>query len=155
MIANNTCVHYVSVMTETTEIKTIKTPPVWLFDGVCVLCNGAVWYTLKHEKEPLIRFVSIQSVEGRQLAVQHGLDPDDPQSFLFIENAQALSRSDGVIALARHLDGLAGLISLCRFLPKSLRDFAYDRIARNRYRLFGRKSECPVPDTGFRHRFVL
>lgn len=130
-------------------------PPVWLFDGVCVLCNGAVQYTLKHERRPLIRFVSIQSAEGRQLALQHGLDPEDPQSFLFIENGEALSRSDGVIALARHLDGPAGLISLFGFLPKSLRDFAYDRIARNRYRLFGRKSECPVPDAGIRHRFVL
>jgi predicted DCC family thiol-disulfide oxidoreductase YuxK len=142
-------------MTEITETKTDEVPPIWLFDGVCVLCNGAVQYTLKHEKEPLVRFVSIQSVEGRQLAVQHGLDPDDPQSFLFIENAEALSKSDGVIALARHLGGPAGLIPLCRFLPKSLRDFAYDRIARNCYRLFGRKPECPIPDAGIRHRFVL
>lgn len=142
-------------MTEITEIKTAENPPIWLFDGVCVLCNGAVQYTLKHEKEPLIRFVSIQSVEGRQLAAIHGLDPDDPQSFLFIENGEALLRSDGVIALARHLDGPAGLIALLRFLPKFLRDFAYDRIARNRYRLFGRKSECPIPDAGTRHRFVL
>ncbi len=142
-------------MTEITELTNDENPPIWLFDGVCVLCNGAVQYTLKHEKQPLIRFVSIQSVEGRQLALQHGLDPDDPQSFLFIENGEALPRSDGVIALARHLDGPAGLIPLLRFVPKFLRDFAYDRIARNRYRLFGRKSECPVPDAGIRHRFVL
>ncbi|MEO9874298.1 MAG: thiol-disulfide oxidoreductase DCC family protein [Anderseniella sp.] len=142
-------------MTEVTEINADENPPIWLFDGVCVLCNGAVQYTLKHEKEPLIRFVSIQSVEGRQLAVQHGLDPDDPQSFLFIENGEALPRSDGVIALARHLDGPAGLVPLLRFLPKFLRDFAYDRIARNRYRLFGRRSECSIPDAGIRHRFVL
>ena len=142
-------------MTEITEIKIDKNLPIWLFDGVCVLCNGAVRYTLKHEKEPLIRFVSIQSVEGRQLALQHGLDPDDPQSFLFIENGEALPRSDGVIALARHLDGPASLIVLLRFLPKFLRDFAYDRVARNRYRLFGRKLECPIPDAGIRHRFVL
>lgn len=142
-------------MTEIAEIKSHLKPPIWLFDEVCVLCNGAVQYTLKHEKEPLIRFVSIQSVEGRQLAKQHGLDPDDPQSFLFIDNGEALPRSDGVIALARHLDGPAGLIPLLRFVPKLLRDFAYDRIARNRYRLFGRKSECPVPDAGIRHRFVL
>jgi predicted DCC family thiol-disulfide oxidoreductase YuxK len=142
-------------VTEITETKLGEVCPVWLFDGVCVLCNGAVQYTLKHETEPLIRFVSIQSVEGLQLAVQHGLDPDDPQSVLFVENGKALSRSDAVIALARHLDGPARLISLCRFLPKSLCDFAYDRIARNRYRLFDRKPECLIPDAGIRHRFVL
>ena len=142
-------------MTEITEIKMDEVPPTWLFDGVCVLCNGAVQYTLKHEKEPLIQFVSIQSAEGRQLAAQNGFNPDDAQSFLFIENGEAPSKSDAVIALARHVDGPAGLIPLLRFLPKFLRDFGYDRIARNRYRLFGCKSECPVPYVGIRHRFVL
>lgn len=132
-----------------------NTAPIWLFDGVCVLCNGAVQYTLKHEKQASIRFVAIQSEEGRQLAVQHGLDPADPQSFLFIENGEVLFKSDGVIAMAGHLDGPAGLITLCRFLPKAVRDFAYDRIARNRYRLFGRKRECPIPDASIRHRFVM
>jgi len=129
--------------------------PIWLFDGVCVLCNSAVQHTLKHEKQPSIRFVSIQSEEGRQLAIQHGLDPADPLSFLFIENGEALFKSDGVIALAGHLNGPAGLITLCRILPKAVRDFTYDRIARNRYRLFGRKPECPIPDASIRHRFVL
>ena len=74
---------------------------------------------------------------------------------LFIENGKALFKSDGVIALASHLDGPAALITLCRFLPKAVRDFAYDRIARNRYRLFGRKQECLIPDATVRHRFVM
>lgn len=146
---------FISVVTEITEINMNKESPIWLFDGVCVLCNSAVHYTLRHEREPVIRFVSIQSVEGRQLAMQHGLDPADPQSFLFVEDGEALFRSDGVIALARYLKGPASLISACRFLPKVARDFAYDRIARNRYRLFGRRSQCAVPDADMRHRFVL
>ncbi len=129
--------------------------PIWLFDGVCVLCNAAVQFTLKHEKQPTIRFVSIQSDEGRRLADEHGLDQADPESFLFIENGEALFKSDGVVALAGHLDGPAGLIAWCRFLPKAVRDFAYDRIARNRYRLFGRKPHCPIPDASIRHRIVM
>jgi predicted DCC family thiol-disulfide oxidoreductase YuxK len=129
--------------------------PIWLYDGVCVLCSGGVRYTLKHEREQAMRFVAIQSREGRELALAHGIDPDDPDSFLFIENGRALPKSDGVLALVRHLDGPARLLLLGRFLPRPVRDWLYDRVARNRYRLLGRKSSCEMPDPGQRHRFSL
>lgn len=128
---------------------------VWLYDGVCVLCSGGVHYTLRHERDATIRFVSIQSREGRALALAHGIDPDDPDSFLFIENGQALAKSDGVLALLRHLDGPARLLLIGHFLPRVFRDWLYDRIARNRYRLFGQNSACEVPDPTQRHRFSL
>lgn len=130
-------------------------PAIWVFDSACVLCDGGVHYTLKHEKTESIRFVSIQSDVGRALAREHGLDPDDPQTFLFIEDGRAFEKSDAVIALARHLKGPAGWVSRARLLPKPLRDLAYLLIARNRYRLFGRKTTCMVPTPETRHRFVL
>ena len=129
--------------------------PVWLYDGVCVLCSGSVRYTLRHERDHAIRFVAIQSREGRALALAHGIDPDDPESFLFIENGRALAKSDGVLALLRHLDGPARLLLIGRALPRPVRDWLYDRVARNRYRLFGQKTTCEMPDPSQRHRFSL
>lgn len=136
-----------------------KDHAIWVFDSHCVLCEGGVRYTLKHEKTDSIRFVALQSREGRDLAVRHGLDPDDPATFLFIENGKALEKSDAVIALSRHLNGPAGIATfiapLVRILPKGIRDFAYEIVARNRYRLFGRKDTCIVPSAENRHRFSL
>lgn len=129
--------------------------PIWLYDGVCVLCSGGVRYTLRHERGHDIRFVAIQSHEGRELAQAHGIDPDEPDSFLFIENGRALAKSDGVLALARHLNGPVRLLLLGRALPKAWRDWLYDRVARNRYRLFGKKDTCEIPDPATRHRFTL
>lgn len=129
--------------------------PVWLYDGVCVLCSGGVRYTLKHERDHAMRFVAIQSREGRALSERHGIDPDDPESFLFIENGTALAKADGVLALLRHLNGPARLLLLGRALPKAFRDWLYDRLARNRYRLFGRKTSCEMPAPAQRHRFSL
>lgn len=129
--------------------------PIWLYDGVCVLCSGGVRYTLKHERDHAIRFVAIQSREGRALALAHGIDPDTPESFLFIENGRALAKSAGVLALLDHLDGPARLLLAGRLLPKPLRDWLYDRVARNRYRLFGQKTACEMPDPAQRHRFTL
>ncbi|WP_299967768.1 thiol-disulfide oxidoreductase DCC family protein [uncultured Roseobacter sp.] len=129
--------------------------PIWLFDGQCVLCSSGVRYTLRHEKTSQIRFVAIQSNEGRTLADRHGIDPDDPATFLFIENGRALEKSDAVIAIARHLNGPARFGRLLRFIPRPLRDAAYTVIARNRYRIFGKTETCMVPHPDQRDRFVL
>ncbi|WP_195818372.1 thiol-disulfide oxidoreductase DCC family protein [Roseobacter sp. MH60115] len=127
----------------------------WVFDSLCVLCDGGVQYTLKHEKTDSIRFVAIQSQEGRDLAVTHGIDPDDPVTFLFIENGAALEKSDAILALARHLNGPARLILLTQCLPRRFRDIGYDLLARNRYRLFGKRDDCILPTAANRHRFGL
>jgi predicted DCC family thiol-disulfide oxidoreductase YuxK len=129
--------------------------PIWLYDGVCVLCSGGVRYTLRHERDHAIRFVAIQSREGRELTRTHGIDPDEPDSFLFIENGKALAKSDGVLALVQHLNGPARLLLAGRALPKRWRDWLYDRVARNRYRLFGKKDSCEIPNPATRHRFTL
>lgn len=128
--------------------------PVWLYDGACVLCSRGVSYALRHERVPRMRFVSIQSREGRAMAVEHGIDPDAPESFLFLERGRALARSDGVLALIRHLGGPARLLLLGKSLPLKWRDRIYGFVARNRYRL-GRRQACIVPDEAQRHRFTL
>lgn len=129
--------------------------PVWLFDGVCVLCSNGVRYVLKHERHHDMRFVAIQSDKGRALARQHGIDPDEPDSFLFIDDGKALAKSDGVLALLRHISGPAQLLRVGAILPKPVRDWLYDRVARNRYRFFGKYNSCMIPDAQARQRFVL
>lgn len=128
---------------------------IWLFDSHCVLCSRGVQYTLRHEKAATIRFVAIQSDEGRALARDHEIDPDDPSTFLFIEDGVALGASDAVIALAQHLKGSGWIARLCRNVPRRLRDAVYRLIARNRYALFGKVDQCIIPTAEQRDRFVL
>ena len=128
---------------------------IWLFDGVCVLCSAAVRYTLAHEKAATIQFIAIQSNAGKALALKYGLDPENPDSFLFIENGIALQKSDAVLALAKHLNGIARLLPVAIFIPRAIRDWLYDRVAQNRYNWFGRKAQCYLPDETTRCRFVL
>jgi predicted DCC family thiol-disulfide oxidoreductase YuxK len=73
-------------------------PPdgLWLFDGVCNLCSGSVAVVLKLDREGVIRFTPIQSPYGRQLALAHGIDPDTPASFLFIDHGRALEKTAAI-----------------------------------------------------------
>jgi predicted DCC family thiol-disulfide oxidoreductase YuxK len=129
--------------------------PVWLFDGHCIFCSRSVLFVLRHETTPLMRFVAIQSGEGRSIAQRHGIDPDDPNSSLFIENGVAHAKSDGVAALIAHLRRPWSFVSLLTALPRPLRDWLYDRLARNRYRLMGKRASCMAAPPELRARFVI
>jgi predicted DCC family thiol-disulfide oxidoreductase YuxK len=129
--------------------------PVWLFDGHCILCSRAVQYHLKHEKNDEVRFVAIQANEGRALAKSYNIDPDNPNSFLFITNGHAYEKSDGVLQLLKHVGGPARILSVGAIVPHVLRDWLYDRIAQNRYSLFGKSEVCHLPQQKHQHRFVL
>jgi predicted DCC family thiol-disulfide oxidoreductase YuxK len=128
---------------------------IWLYDGLCAFCSWSVRFVMAHERRPSSRFVAIQSTLGRDIARRHGIDPDTPSSFLFIDNGRAYAKSDGLVAMAAHLRwpwrGLAWL----RVVPRQARDRLYDVVARNRYRILGRRSACELPPPHVRARFVL
>lgn len=79
--------------------------PVIVFDGICVLCNGWVRFLLRHDRAGRYRFAAMQSEAGRTLLARHGLDPDDPASFLLVDGDHAWTDSD---AIQRVLAGLGG-----------------------------------------------
>ena len=130
-------------------------PPILLYDGVCVLCSRSVTFVLKHEREASIRFVAIQSEEGAAMAAAHGVDPEQPDTFLFVEDGRAYRKSSAVITLLAHLRPPWSFARALRFCPTLLRDWLYDRVARNRYRLFGKREDCMAPTPELRERFAL
>lgn len=128
---------------------------LWLFDGVCNVCTGSVQAVLRLDRKGVIRFTPIQSPYGRELAVAHGIDPDTPESFLFLVHGRALAKTEAIGALLRRLDPPWRWLAFIDRLPRGPADAAYDWIARNRYRLMGRKDRCMVPTPAQRSRFVL
>ena len=132
---------------------------VIVFDGVCVLCNGWVGFLLRHDHQQRYRFAAMQGDSGRALLAAHGLDPDDPSSFLLIEyDIGAAPRiATDTDAMRRVLIGLGGawrLAVLFALLPRWMRDPLYRAVARNRYRWFGRHDVCMVPDPAQAYRFL-
>ena len=129
--------------------------PILLFDAHCVLCAWSTRFILAHEAAPVIRFVAITSAEGRALALVHGVNPEDPLTFLFIDAGRALVRSDAVLAIIARLRWPWRALRIARVMPRPLRDAGYSLIARHRYRLFGRSDTCIAPDAATRARFAL
>lgn len=125
-----------------------------LFDAECVLCSANAQFVLKHDKTGYFRLASMQGEVGARLYLMHGMDPKDPSSLLVVENGQVRQDSDAVLAIYQHLGYPWKLLTLFRVVPAFLRDPAYRWIARNRYRLFGKRAECWVAPPEYRARIL-
>ena len=125
-----------------------------VFDGVCHLCNGWVQFLLRFDTRGVYRFASMQSETGHKLLKDHGLNPDDPSSFLLLREGRARTDSNAILDVLTGLGGPWRMFGVLRLVPRALRNRIYRFIARNRYRLFGKREFCMMPTPEMATRFV-
>jgi predicted DCC family thiol-disulfide oxidoreductase YuxK len=128
--------------------------PIIIFDGFCALCSGWAQFVLRHDPEGRYRLLAAQSPLGRALYVHYGLDPDDYETNILIENGLAWFKSEGSIRMAEGLGVPWAAAAVFRVLPRFVRDGLYGTIARNRLRLFGTRATCFSPDERYADRFL-
>jgi predicted DCC family thiol-disulfide oxidoreductase YuxK len=126
---------------------------VVLFDGVCTFCSWSVRFLHEHDDGSL-RFAPLQSAAGRELLAAHDLPADYFDSLVYLRDGEAHLKSDGAVRIADHLGRPWGWLRWLRHVPRPVRDAGYDLLGRVRYRLFGRREECMVPDADLRTRFL-
>lgn len=128
---------------------------VIVFDGVCVLCSRWVDFILRHDGAGRFRLATMQGQHGRALLLAHGLSPDDPVSFLLVDAGQGYVDTTAIARVLGQLGGRWRAASvMLRATPRGLRDPAYRWIARHRYRLFGRRAQCRLPEPAQAWRFI-
>ncbi|CAN5310021.1 DUF393 domain-containing protein [soil metagenome] len=126
-----------------------------LFDGVCNFCNDSVNFIIERDKNDVFRFASLQSATGRKLTSERGLDPDALNSIVLIEPGVAYyQRSTAALEISKHLAGGYSILQYLSFLPEGLRDGAYNIIAKNRYKWFGKEDSCKIPDPDIKAKFL-
>ena len=125
-----------------------------LFDGVCVFCSCWVRFVLKRDREVRFRFVAIQSEAGRALAGRLGISVEEPQTNAVVWGGRVWFKSDAALTVLSVVGPVRPLMTGLQAAPRPLRDAVYDRIARNRYRIFGRSDVCMIPDPSQAGRFI-
>ncbi|MBX9591982.1 MAG: DCC1-like thiol-disulfide oxidoreductase family protein [Hyphomonadaceae bacterium] len=125
-----------------------------VFDGVCVLCTGSAHFVLKRDSAFAFRLTMAQSALGQALFRHYGLDTKTFETNLVLIDGRAYAKLDTVAEVCRRLGGGWPLLAALRWLPHPLADWLYDRIATNRYTLFGRTDACMIPQPEWRARFI-
>jgi len=132
----------------------LLTHPTLLFDGVCNLCNQSVQAVIQVDEHKIFRFASLQSEAGQSAVKRILATPDDLDSVILVDGDQVHIKSDAVLRVLYHLGGYYRMLYLFRFVPRFIRDFIYDWIARNRYTWFGKRDVCMVPTPDLESRFL-
>ncbi|KAF0235758.1 MAG: thiol-disulfide oxidoreductase [Prolixibacteraceae bacterium] len=128
--------------------------PIILFDGVCNLCNGTVDFLLKRGRKRQFRFAPIQS-EAAQLLFRKFQIPAETDSVILIKSNKVYFESDAAIEIAGMLPFPWKMAVIFRIIPKKMRDNIYCRIAKNRYRWFGKRDICRITAPSEKESFIL
>lgn len=127
-----------------------------VFDTDCVMCSAWVRFILRHECGPVAHFVSAWSETGLEIASVHGLSIEDlDRTYLVILDGQALTKSDATFAIFATLKPPWRWVLMFKHAPRPARNWVYDVMAKYRYRWFGRKDCCFIPEKDQSARFVL
>lgn len=125
-----------------------------LFDGVCNLCNATVNFIIRNDPEQLFKFAPLQSAFGQEILKNSGLSILKLETVILIENKELFIKSTAALKIAKDLKGFWKVFYVLMIIPKPVRDFFYDLVAKNRYTLFGRKKSCMIPDKETIMRFI-
>jgi predicted DCC family thiol-disulfide oxidoreductase YuxK len=128
--------------------------PLVVFDGDCVLCSRSMRLLARADRRQLFRMTPAQQPLGQGLYAHLGLPTDRYDTYLVLVGGHIHQRSDAIIAIARLLPWPWRIGSVLALVPRRLRDAIYDLVARNRYRLFGRRPACGLADPALSDRLL-
>ena len=128
--------------------------PIILFDAECILCSANAQFVLTHDRKKRFRLAAMQGELGSGLYRRFGIDPTNPDSIIVVDGDKMLRDSDAVLAIYAGLDWPWKALGLFRLVPRFIRDPLYLFVARNRYRIFGKRESCWLPSPEFRDRLL-
>ena len=136
-----------------------ETKAIVLYDGVCGLCNRAVQFLLKRDRHDRFQFASLQSDVAARVLQRHGMDSKSLDTVYAVlnygePNEILLAKGDAFLFFAKVIGGIWSVARVGRIIPRPIRNWLYDFIARHRYQVFGKSESCMLPDPKERHKFL-
>ncbi len=124
------------------------------FDGVCNFCNYWVSFAIKRDRKKKLKFTTLQGKTTKELFEQYKINITSLNSVILIDKGKVYTQSSAAIRICKYLNGGWKLFYGLMIIPKFIRDFFYNIIARNRYKWYGKRDECMVPTPELRERFL-
>ena len=127
---------------------------ILLYDGHCGLCNGTVRWILRHDRDGTMCFAPLTSAIAREALTQLPT-LREVDSVTLLHKDGAWIKSTAILEIARYVGGIWGFAALAYVIPRPIRDWGYDVIARRRYGWFGKLERCPLPAPEEAPRFLM
>jgi len=133
----------------------LYTKKIVLFDGDCSFCNSTVSFLFDRNKKHTLYFASQQSEVGVELLHFNKLSTD-LNTIYYYSNGIVYEKAQAFFQIAKELDSSWKYLSLLRFItPNSIANWCYDRIAKRRHLIWGKKNTCKLMTAEERKYFLL
>jgi len=120
-----------------------------IFDGICNLCNKSIGLLIILDKEKQFKYTSLQGEYVKKLNLKEGID-----SIVFYEDGELYYKSTAILKIFKSVGGVWAFSSIFYVIPRRVRDFIYDIIAKYRYKIFGKMQSCRMPKKGEEELFI-
>ncbi|NPD44193.1 thiol-disulfide oxidoreductase DCC family protein [Lentimicrobium sp. S6] len=124
-----------------------------LYDGVCKLCHASFNFIIHRDSKAIFRFQALQDFKNFEL-LESQIQKPIPDSILYIQEGKIFTKSTAALKICKNLDGLWPVFYVFIMLPRPIRDYIYDLIAKYRYSWFGKYNTCMIPDENLIDRFI-
>ena len=128
---------------------------VLFYDGVCGLCDRLVQFVLRRDRHGRFQFAPLQGETAAATLARFGKDPRDLDTvYVLTDDGRLLRKARAILFTLRALGLPWSLLTIFSILPTVILDWFYDRVANNRYRMFGKRDVCELPSGETRSRFL-
>jgi len=111
-------------------------------------------FVIRIDHQHKILYATLQSESGQKIILTTDLKEQHVDSIIYIKDNKIYLKSDAIIEILVSLGGLWRVFKVFRIIPLPVRDWIYEIIAKNRYRMFGQQGQCMVPGPEIKDRFL-
>jgi len=122
------------------------------FDGVCGLCNRFVNFLIKRNRRGQFKFATLQGKRAQAQGIVWGETGE--ASVVYVKNARVYRNAEAAIRILTDIGGIWRLAIVLRIIPRTIANAVYRWVARNRYRWFGKRAVCRIPEPHERNYFL-
>jgi predicted DCC family thiol-disulfide oxidoreductase YuxK len=114
-----------------------------LFDGHCNFCDGFIQFILKNESKysSNLYFCALDTELGKEIRGKRLIDVPEKDSIYYIDSrGNIFFESAAIFKIINQLKIPYKILLIFKFFPKFLKDYFYRLFAKNRYKIFEKKT---------------
>ena len=109
---------------------------------------------LKFDKNNNLKYSSLQGKSGQILLKQLNKELHEFDTVLFKVNDQVYTKSTAVFKIIDSIGGWIKIFKIFNFLPQKFNDWVYSKIAKNRFKYFGKLDSCDISKFNIPGQFI-
>ncbi len=135
--------------------KTSNSPVrrIVFFDGYCLLCQASVQFIIHRDPAGHFQFSPLQEDLAKNLLPP--MNESEVNSVILWEEGKISYRSTAALRIVKRLTGVWPVLYVFIIVPVFMRDTIYNWLAKNRYKWWGKSTECLIPRPEWKERFPV